>query len=94
MRTSHVSLISEGAIAPWRSGYRIEPCVCLVNRDLIIPLAATSRVRSMPRCSSTRLIAEFLRVVQATALGFLLMGGVAFLVKLIHIPLNNILVGA
>ncbi|PHH77354.1 hypothetical protein CDD82_3558 [Ophiocordyceps australis] len=37
---------------------------------------------------------EFLKISQAIALGFLTMGTVGFVVKLIHIPINNILVGA
>ncbi|PHH63815.1 hypothetical protein CDD81_5472 [Ophiocordyceps australis] len=37
---------------------------------------------------------EFLKISQAIALGFLTMGTVGFIVKLIHIPINNILVGA
>jgi len=32
-------------------------------------------------------------VLQATGIGFLIMGFVGFAVKLIHIPINNILVG-
>ncbi|KAF4510615.1 hypothetical protein G6O67_002491 [Ophiocordyceps sinensis] len=37
---------------------------------------------------------EFLKITQAIALGFLTMGTVGYVVKLIHIPINNILVGA
>lgn len=37
---------------------------------------------------------EFLRLCQAVGLGFLVMGAVGYFVKLIHIPVNNILVGA
>ncbi|KAL2107223.1 hypothetical protein VUR80DRAFT_5534 [Thermomyces stellatus] len=36
---------------------------------------------------------EFLRLCQAVGVGFLIMGAVGYLVKLIHIPVNNILVG-
>ena len=32
-------------------------------------------------------------MLKATGIGFLVMGGVGFFVKLIHIPINNILVG-
>lgn len=39
------------------------------------------------------LILEFTRIAGATGLGFLVMGFVGFFVKLIHIPINNILVG-
>ncbi|ATZ45401.1 putative translocase sec61 complex gamma subunit protein [Botrytis fragariae] len=36
---------------------------------------------------------EFLNIARAVAMGFLIMGAVGYIVKLIHIPLNNILVG-
>lgn len=34
---------------------------------------------------------EFMGIAQATAVGFLVMGFVGFFVKLIHIPINNVL---
>ncbi|KAJ2973375.1 hypothetical protein NQ176_g6646 [Zarea fungicola] len=37
---------------------------------------------------------EFLKISQAIAMGFVAMGAVGYIVKLIHIPINNILVGA
>ena len=36
---------------------------------------------------------EFLQIFRATCVGFLIMGFVGFFVKLVHIPINNILVG-
>ncbi|KAG0041573.1 Sec61p translocation complex subunit [Gryganskiella cystojenkinii] len=36
---------------------------------------------------------EFLQITQAVSMGFLVMGVIGFVVKLIHIPINNILVG-
>jgi len=36
---------------------------------------------------------EFLQVARATGIGFVIMGFIGFFVKLIHIPINNILVG-
>ncbi|EMR67127.1 hypothetical protein MGN70_013527 [Eutypa lata] len=36
---------------------------------------------------------EFIKVCQAVGVGFLIMGATGYLVKLIHIPVNNILVG-
>ncbi|CZR58441.1 BfCon[1562] membrane component of ER protein translocation apparatus [Phialocephala subalpina] len=36
---------------------------------------------------------EFIKISQAVGVGFLVMGAVGYLVKLIHIPVNNILVG-
>ncbi|PKS05210.1 hypothetical protein jhhlp_008579 [Lomentospora prolificans] len=37
---------------------------------------------------------EFIRICQAVGTGFLIMGFVGYIVKLIHIPVNNVLVGA
>ena len=39
------------------------------------------------------LFLEFARIARATGIGFLIMGFVGFFVKLVHIPINNILVG-
>ncbi|KAF8469098.1 translocation complex subunit Sss1 [Kalaharituber pfeilii] len=36
---------------------------------------------------------EFLKISQAVGIGFVVMGVIGFVVKLIHIPVNNILVG-
>ncbi|KAJ1336046.1 SEC61 subunit gamma [Microdochium nivale] len=36
---------------------------------------------------------EFLKICQAVGMGFLIMGAVGYIVKLIHIPVNNVLVG-
>ncbi|GBC04746.1 hypothetical protein RclHR1_05840007 [Rhizophagus clarus] len=36
---------------------------------------------------------EFIKISQAVAMGFFVMGFIGFFVKLIHIPINNILVG-
>ncbi|GAX21738.1 protein transport protein SEC61 subunit gamma and related proteins [Fistulifera solaris] len=36
---------------------------------------------------------EFTQIARATSIGFLIMGFIGFFVKLIHIPINNILVG-
>ncbi|RHZ67019.1 hypothetical protein Glove_303g153 [Diversispora epigaea] len=36
---------------------------------------------------------EYIKISQAVAMGFLVMGFIGFFVKLIHIPINNILVG-
>ena len=35
---------------------------------------------------------EFQRIAMATAVGFAIMGFIGFFVKLIHIPINNIIV--
>lgn len=36
---------------------------------------------------------EFTAIARAVGIGFLMMGFIGFFVKLIHIPINNILVG-
>ncbi|GAB7345956.1 hypothetical protein MBLNU457_4181t2 [Dothideomycetes sp. NU457] len=36
---------------------------------------------------------EFIKISQAVGVGFLVMGVIGYVVKLIHIPVNNILVG-
>lgn len=40
------------------------------------------------------LIAEFLEISRAVAIGVLVMGFIGFAVKLMHIPINNILVSS
>uniref|UniRef100_A0A093XWH9 Protein transport protein Sec61 subunit gamma n=1 Tax=Talaromyces marneffei PM1 TaxID=1077442 RepID=A0A093XWH9_TALMA len=36
---------------------------------------------------------EFLKISQAVGVGFVIMGAIGYFVKLIHIPVNNVLVG-
>jgi protein transport protein SEC61 subunit gamma-like protein len=36
---------------------------------------------------------EFIKISQAVGMGFIVMGVIGYVVKLIHIPVNNILVG-
>ncbi|EFW99069.1 protein secE/sec61-gamma protein [Grosmannia clavigera kw1407] len=38
-------------------------------------------------------VKEFVKISQAVGVGFIVMGAVGYFVKLVHIPLNNILVG-
>ena len=38
--------------------------------------------------------AQFMNSSYATAIGFLVMGGLGFFVKLIFIPINNVILGA
>ena len=38
------------------------------------------------------IFAEFQKIALATAIGFAIMGFIGFFVKLIHIPINNIIV--
>ncbi|KAI5821159.1 hypothetical protein BZA77DRAFT_298814 [Pyronema omphalodes] len=37
---------------------------------------------------------EFLQISRAVGIGFVVMGVIGYVVKIIHIPINNILVGA
>lgn len=37
---------------------------------------------------------EYQKIAIATAIGFAIMGFIGFFVKLIHIPINNIIVGS
>jgi len=36
---------------------------------------------------------EFMKISQAVGMGFLIMGAIGYIIKLIHIPVNNVLVG-
>jgi protein transport protein SEC61 subunit gamma-like protein len=36
---------------------------------------------------------EFAKIARATGIGFLIMGFIGFFVKIVHIPINNIIVG-
>ena len=44
-------------------------------------------------CKLSPKTTEFTKIASATSVGFLLMGFIGFFVKLIHIPINNIIVG-
>ncbi|PIO77110.1 protein translocase SEC61 complex gamma subunit, and eukaryotic [Teladorsagia circumcincta] len=46
------------------------------------------------RCCSGMPVNEYQKIAVATAIGFAIMGFIGFFVKLIHIPINNIIVGA
>ncbi|KAI9000179.1 Sec61p translocation complex subunit [Gaertneriomyces sp. JEL0708] len=48
-------------------------------------------VQLMNRCTKPDK-REFIKVSQAVSMGFLIMGFIGFFVKLIHIPINNIIV--
>ena len=50
------------------------------------PLAALT-------AASAAAYAEFSKIAQATSVGFFIMGFIGFFVKLIFIPINNIIVG-
>jgi len=54
---------------------------------------AQDSYRLLKRCTKPD-AKEFKRIAVATAVGFLVMGFIGFFVKLIHIPINNIIVGS
>ena len=49
--------------------------------------------RLIRRCTKPD-VREFKKIAFATSIGFLVMGFLGFVVKLVHIPINNILVGS
>ncbi|CAN8073050.1 unnamed protein product [Agarophyton chilense] len=49
-------------------------------------------VRLVRRCNKPDR-KEFLKISQATLIGFAVMGFIGFFVRLIHIPINSILLG-
>jgi len=49
-------------------------------------------VRLVKRCTKPDR-KEYQKIAMATAIGFAIMGFIGFFVKLIHIPINNIIVG-
>jgi len=53
---------------------------------------AKDSVRLVNRCTKPD-AKEFKKIAMATAVGFAVMGLVGYFVKLVHIPINNILVG-
>ncbi|CAM9289132.1 unnamed protein product [Sphacelaria rigidula] len=65
-----------------------------VNELLITPLQKFSKdsMHLIKRCTKPDR-KEFMQVAKATTVGFLVMGFIGFFVKLIHIPINNIIMG-
>ncbi|PAV64381.1 hypothetical protein WR25_07555 [Diploscapter pachys] len=54
---------------------------------------AKDSIRLVKRCTKPDR-KEYQKIAFATAIGFAIMGFIGFFVKLIHIPINNIIVGA
>jgi len=50
-------------------------------------------IRLVKRCQKPS-AKEFKKIAVATGVGFLVMGFVGFFIKLIHIPINNIIIGS
>merc|ERR1712194_485378 len=64
------------------------------NEILIEPLRqfAKDSIHLVKKCTKPDR-KEFTQIARATLVGFAIMGFIGFLVKLVHIPINNILVG-
>lgn len=54
---------------------------------------ALDSYRLIKRCTKPD-AKEFKEIAMATSVGFLIMGFIGYFVKLIHIPINNIIVGS
>ncbi|KAF7667107.1 hypothetical protein LDENG_00078390 [Lucifuga dentata] len=69
-----------------------------LNMDQVMQFVEPSRqfvkdsIRLVKRCTKPDR-KEFQKIAMATAIGFAIMGFIGFFVKLIHIPINNIIVG-
>eukprot|EP00727_Mastigamoeba_balamuthi_P012640 m51a1_g8 putative C-tail anchored protein, SecE/Sec61gamma subunit (69) ;mRNA; f:31980-32356 len=63
--------------------------------SVVTPLKefAKDSIRLVNRCTKPDR-KEFTRIAVGTAIGFAIMGFVGYFVKLVHIPINNIIVGA
>ncbi|GAV02703.1 hypothetical protein RvY_13234 [Ramazzottius varieornatus] len=63
--------------------------------EYIEPLYQFSKdsIRLVKRCTKPDR-KEYQKIAVATAIGFAIMGFIGFFVKLIHIPINNIIVGS
>jgi len=66
----------------------------VVRENFINPLREFVRdsIRFVNKCSKPDR-KEYKKIAKATAAGFAIMGFIGFFVKLIHIPINNIIVG-
>eukprot|EP00341_Mesodinium_pulex_P005793 CAMPEP_0116941434 /NCGR_PEP_ID=MMETSP0467-20121206/33985_1 /TAXON_ID=283647 /ORGANISM="Mesodinium pulex, Strain SPMC105" /LENGTH=76 /DNA_ID=CAMNT_0004624215 /DNA_START=55 /DNA_END=285 /DNA_ORIENTATION=- len=65
-----------------------------INSMIVEPLKrfAKDSAYLVKKCSKPD-FKEFTKIAKATGIGFLIMGFVGFFVKIIHIPINNIIVG-
>lgn len=79
--------------------HQCQMCLSLqVIMDQVMQFVEPSRqfvkdsIRLVKRCTKPDR-KEFQKIAMATAIGFAIMGFIGFFVKLIHIPINNIIVG-
>merc|ERR1711963_981814 len=91
IKTKHLTLTSKAKFA--------KVFTCNPKMDQIVqtlePLRQFSKdsVRLVKRCTKPDR-KEFQKIAVATAIRFAIMGFIGFFVKLIHIPINNIIVGS
>ncbi|KAL0486838.1 protein transport protein SEC61 subunit gamma [Acrasis kona] len=66
----------------------------IIEKDIVEPAMEfySSSKRLVQRCTKPD-SKEFTKIAFATTVGFLVMGFIGFFVKLIHIPINNIIIG-
>ncbi|XP_033367872.1 protein transport protein Sec61 subunit gamma isoform X1 [Parus major] len=75
-----------------------KPLTSFAIMDQVMQFVEPSRqfvkdsIRLVKRCTKPDR-KEFQKIAMATAIGFAIMGFIGFFVKLIHIPINNIIVG-
>ena len=69
------------------------PSHCAANCKHPNTVILTDRPEHLTFASSTCEILEFIKISSATAIGFAVMGFIGFFVRLIHIPVNSILLG-
>ncbi|KAK7212218.1 hypothetical protein V2G26_019396 [Clonostachys chloroleuca] len=65
-----------------------------IQEILEVPSEFTrSGIQFIKRCTKPDRT-EFLRLCQAVGVGFIIMGAIGFVIKLIHLPLTRVLVGS
>ncbi|OUC44551.1 protein translocase SEC61 complex gamma subunit, and eukaryotic [Trichinella nativa] len=74
----------------WLSSFKMDQVLAVVEpaRQFM-----KDSIRLVKRCTKPDR-KEYQKIAMATAVGFAIMGFIGFFVKLIHIPINNIIVGA
>lgn len=61
---------------------------------LVATAACCCSLTLLPSVPPSAACTEFSKIAQATSVGFAIMGFIGFFVKLIFIPINNIIVGS
>lgn len=93
--TAFLNRCTKRTLSPTWSSFAVHPYACWCKLATF-----TSMLHLQPTYDPllTQYIAadrrEFIKISQAVGMGFLIMGAIGYVIKLIHIPVNNILVGA